>query len=133
MTRSQTLFFLCVADPCAPGDVEVSEPSEGNCSVTWTSVPWANYYNVYVKRDDGTDLLCNTTNTFCYYPCHCSYTYLTTIFAFNNAGPSPPGLILNHTTSVYTLQLHTNTYYIAHIVNTNTIVLLSLRVMLPKR
>ncbi|XP_062843304.1 fibronectin type III domain-containing protein 7 [Trichomycterus rosablanca] len=84
--------------PCAPGEVEVSEPSEGNCSVTWSSMLWVDYYIAYVKRDDGTELQCNTTSTVCYYPCHCGYTYLTTVFASNNAGPSPPGPILNYTT-----------------------------------
>ncbi|KAG7319690.1 hypothetical protein KOW79_016833 [Hemibagrus wyckioides] len=84
--------------PCPPDSVEVNEPSVGNCSVTWTSVPWVEYYMVYVNRDDGAEEQCNTTNTICYFHCDCGYTYMTTVFVYNAAGASPPGPILNYTT-----------------------------------
>ncbi|XP_034153636.1 fibronectin type III domain-containing protein 7 isoform X2 [Pangasianodon hypophthalmus] len=84
--------------PCPPVSVEVDEPSVGNCSVTWTRVPWVEYYMVYINRDDGAEEQCNTTNTICYFHCDCGYTYMTTVFVYNVAGASPPGPILNYTT-----------------------------------
>ncbi|KAK3534498.1 hypothetical protein QTP86_016577 [Hemibagrus guttatus] len=84
--------------PCPPDSVEVDEPSVGNCSVTWTSVPRVEYYMVYVNRDDGAEEQCNTTNTICWFHCDCGYTYMTTVFVHNMAGSSPPGPILNYTT-----------------------------------
>ncbi|XP_017578738.2 fibronectin type III domain-containing protein 7 [Pygocentrus nattereri] len=84
--------------PCPPDSVQVGEVGVGNCSVTWAAVPWVDYYIAYVKRDDGAEEQCNTTSTTCYYNCHCSFIYLTTVFAYNGAGPSPPGPILNYTT-----------------------------------
>ncbi|XP_072525244.1 fibronectin type III domain-containing protein 7 [Salminus brasiliensis] len=84
--------------PCPPDSVHVGEVGVGNCSVMWDAVPWVDYYVAYVKRDDGAEEQCNTTSTTCYYNCHCSYTYLTTVFAYNGAGSSPPGPILNYTT-----------------------------------
>ncbi|XP_036412617.1 fibronectin type III domain-containing protein 7 [Colossoma macropomum] len=84
--------------PCPPDSVQVGEVGVGNCSVTWAAVPWVDYYIAYVKRDDGAEEQCNTTSTTCYYNCHCSFTYLTTVFAYNGAGSSPPGPILNYTT-----------------------------------
>ncbi|KAI4885461.1 hypothetical protein NFI96_014413, partial [Prochilodus magdalenae] len=86
------------ADPCPPDSVEVGEVGVGNCSVTWAAAPWVDYYVAYVKRIDGAEEQCNTTSTTCYYNCHCSYTYLTTVFAYNGAGTSPQGPILNYTT-----------------------------------
>lgn len=80
--------------------MEVDEPAVGNCSVTWTMVQWVDYYMVYVNRDDEAEEQCNTTNTNCYFHCDCGYTYMTTVFAYNVAGASPPGSVLNYTTGV---------------------------------
>ncbi|XP_066511250.1 fibronectin type III domain-containing protein 7-like [Hoplias malabaricus] len=84
--------------PCPPASVQVGEAGVGNCSVSWAAVPWVDHYVAYVKRDDGAEEQCNTTSTICYYNCHCSYSYITTVFAYNGAGVSPPGPILNYTT-----------------------------------
>ncbi|XP_046733071.1 fibronectin type III domain-containing protein 7 [Silurus meridionalis] len=84
--------------PCPPDAVKVDEPSLGNCSVTWTREPWVEYYIVYVFRDDGAEEQHNTTNTIYFFQCECGYTYMTTVFAYNVAGVSPPGPILNYTT-----------------------------------
>ncbi|KAM9439613.1 fibronectin type III domain-containing protein 7, partial [Clarias gariepinus] len=84
--------------PCPPDSVLVDEPSVGNCSVTWTRVPWIQYYMAYIIRDDGALMKCNTTSTICYYSCDCGYTYKTTVVVYNEAGPSPEGPIYNYTT-----------------------------------
>ncbi|XP_051557588.1 fibronectin type III domain-containing protein 7-like [Myxocyprinus asiaticus] len=84
--------------PCPPELVWVKEPSAGNCSVIWSEVLWVDYYIAYVKRDDGLEEHCNTTGTTCIYECNCGYTYLTTVFAYNQVGSSPPGVIVNYTT-----------------------------------
>lgn len=88
------------AVPCPPDSLEVDEPSIGNCSVTWTKVPWVEYYMVYIIRDDGAEEQCNTTSTICYFHCDCGYTYMATVFVYNEAGASPPGQMLNYTTGV---------------------------------
>ncbi|XP_016121672.1 fibronectin type III domain-containing protein 7-like, partial [Sinocyclocheilus grahami] len=84
--------------PCPPELVWIEEPTTGNCSVTWSEVQWVDYYIAYVKRDDGLEENCNTTGTTCYFQCICGYTYLSTVFAYNLAGTSPPGQIVNYTT-----------------------------------
>ncbi|KAI7809502.1 fibronectin type III domain-containing protein 7 [Triplophysa rosa] len=84
--------------PCSPELVWIEEPTAGNCSVMWSEVSWVDYYIAYVKRDDGLEEQCNTTGTTCQFNCICGYTYLTTVFAYNQAGSSPPGQVLNYTT-----------------------------------
>ncbi|XP_030629000.1 fibronectin type III domain-containing protein 7 [Chanos chanos] len=84
--------------PCPPDFIWVEEPTPGNCSVVWSTVPWVDYYIAYVKRDDGAEERCNTTHTSCHFQCMCGYTYLTTVFAYNQAGSSPPGPVVNYTT-----------------------------------
>lgn len=93
--------FSRSAVPCPPALVWIEEPAAGNCSVMWSEVSWVDYYIAYVKRDDGLEEQCNTTGTACKFNCICGYTYLTTVFANNQAGSSPPGQVLNYTTSVY--------------------------------
>ncbi|XP_055057194.2 fibronectin type III domain-containing protein 7 [Misgurnus anguillicaudatus] len=84
--------------PCPPELVWIEEPVAGNCSVMWSKDSWVDFYIAFVKRDDGLEEQCNTTATACQYSCICGYSYLTTVFAYNQAGPSPPGQILNYTT-----------------------------------
>ncbi|XP_036375846.1 fibronectin type III domain-containing protein 7-like [Megalops cyprinoides] len=84
--------------PCPPEPIWVEEPVPGNCTVLWREVPWADYYKAFVKRDDGSEELCNTTGNTCNYHCDCGYTYFMTVFAYNRAGSSPPGRVLNYTT-----------------------------------
>ncbi|XDV27992.1 hypothetical protein PO909_031420 [Leuciscus waleckii] len=84
--------------PCPPDSVWIEEVTTGNCSVMWSVVPWVNYYIAYVKSDDGLEENCNTTGRACHFQCKCGYTYLSTVFAYNQAGSSPPGQIVNYTT-----------------------------------
>lgn len=86
-------------DPCPPENIWVEEPSAGNCSVVWDEVPLVEYYMAFIKRDDGTEKLCNTTDTTCQFHCVCGYTYLTTVFPYNQAGSSPSAHVRNYTTS----------------------------------
>lgn len=71
----------------------------GNCTVLWGEVPWVEYYKAFVKRDDGSEELCNTTSHTCNYHCQCGFTYFMNVFAYNRAGSSLPGHVLNYTTS----------------------------------
>ncbi|XP_062412452.1 fibronectin type III domain-containing protein 7-like [Sardina pilchardus] len=87
-----------VSIPCAPNPVSLSEPETGNCSVDWDAVATADSYSTFVKRDDGVEQRCNSTETSCYYSCQCGYTYIVSVFAYNEAGASPPGPVLNYTT-----------------------------------
>ncbi|KAM7379237.1 hypothetical protein PAMP_004802 [Pampus punctatissimus] len=75
--------------PCPPENIWVEEPEAGNCSVVWDEVPLVEYYMAFIKRDDGTEKSCNTTGTTCPFFCMCGYTYLTTVFPYNQAGSSP--------------------------------------------
>lgn len=92
-------IFLCLADPCPPENIWVEEPEAGNCSVVWEEVPLVEYYMAFIKRDDGTEKSCNTTGTTCPFTCTCGYTYLTTVFPYNQAGSSPYAHVRNYTTS----------------------------------
>ncbi|XP_063742740.1 fibronectin type III domain-containing protein 7 [Eleginops maclovinus] len=84
--------------PCPPENIWVEEPEAGNCSVVWDSVPLVEYYIAFIKRDDGTETSCNTTETTCQFSCMCGYTYLTTVFPYNKAGSSPYADVRNYTT-----------------------------------
>ncbi|KAJ8376161.1 hypothetical protein SKAU_G00067410 [Synaphobranchus kaupii] len=84
--------------PCPPESIWVEEPVPGKCTVLWSMVPWVEYYKAFVKRDDGSEELCNTTSNTCDYHCQCGFTYFMNVFAYNRAGSSPPGHVLNYTT-----------------------------------
>ncbi|XP_042285117.1 fibronectin type III domain-containing protein 7 [Thunnus maccoyii] len=84
--------------PCPPENIWVEEPKAGNCSVVWDEVPLVEYYMAFIKRDDGTEKSCNTTGTTCPFLCMCGYTYLTTVFPYNQAGSSPSAHVRNYTT-----------------------------------
>ncbi|KAI1891493.1 hypothetical protein AGOR_G00144380 [Albula goreensis] len=84
--------------PCPPESIWVEELVPGNCTVLWSEVPWVDYYKAFVKRDDGSEELCNTTSNTCDYHCECGFTYFMNVFAYNRAGSSPPGHVLNYTT-----------------------------------
>lgn len=90
---------LFLPDPCPPENIWVEEPKAGNCSVVWDDVPLVEYYIAFIKRDDGTEKSCNTTETTCPFFCMCGYTYLTTVFPYNQAGSSPYSHVRNYTTS----------------------------------
>ncbi|XP_060890479.1 fibronectin type III domain-containing protein 7-like [Labrus mixtus] len=91
---------LFITYPCPPESVALWESPEGNCTLTWDTVAHADGYQAFIKRGDGGEEICNTTanNNNCSYDCLCGYTYLMSVFAFNQAGSSPQGEILNHTT-----------------------------------
>ncbi|XP_044056308.1 fibronectin type III domain-containing protein 7-like [Siniperca chuatsi] len=84
--------------PCPPESLALVESSEGNCTLTWDTVPHADSYMAFIKRGDNSELACNTTSNNCTYHCKCGYTYLMSVFAFNQAGSSPEGKVLNYTT-----------------------------------
>ncbi|XP_070765571.1 fibronectin type III domain-containing protein 7-like [Enoplosus armatus] len=84
--------------PCPPESLALVESSEANCTLTWDAAPHADSYVAFVKRGDGGEETCNTTSDSCTYHCKCGYTYLMSVFAFNQAGSSPQGEVLNHTT-----------------------------------
>ncbi|XP_072219072.1 fibronectin type III domain-containing protein 7 [Leuresthes tenuis] len=84
--------------PCPPENIWVEEPTAGNCSVVWEEVPLVEYYVAFIKRDDGTEKSCNTTETTCSFFCMCGYTYLTSVFPYNQAGTSLYAHVRNYTT-----------------------------------
>ncbi|XP_041648067.1 fibronectin type III domain-containing protein 7-like [Cheilinus undulatus] len=101
--------------PCPPESLALVESSDENCTLIWDTVAHADRYQAIIKRGDGSEEICNTTNNNCTYHCECGYTYLLSVFAFNQAGRSPEGESLNHTTlpccpedvSVYTVSADT--------------------------
>lgn len=98
---------LSPSDPCVPDNIWVEEPNPGNCSLRWDSVQLFDYYMAFIKRDDGTERSCNTTQTICPFFCACGYNYLVTVFPYNQAGSSPSANVQNYTTSKTTSQKHT--------------------------
>ncbi|KAL1249579.1 hypothetical protein QQF64_020584 [Cirrhinus molitorella] len=87
-----------ISFPCPPQPIWVEELVPGNCSVKWSAVPHAEYYTTFIKSDDGIEGMCNSTELYCQFHCHCGYSYIMSVFAHNQAGPSPPGPLVNHTT-----------------------------------
>ncbi|XP_019712186.1 fibronectin type III domain-containing protein 7 isoform X1 [Hippocampus comes] len=85
--------------PCPPDNIWVEETQADNCSVLWDEVPVVDFYMAFIKRDDGTEKSCNTTGTSCHFLCGCGYTYLTSVFPFNQAGSSPFAHVQNYTTT----------------------------------
>ncbi|XP_015242227.1 PREDICTED: fibronectin type III domain-containing protein 7-like [Cyprinodon variegatus] len=84
--------------PCPPENIWVEESTPGNCSVVWEDVPLVEYYVAFIKRDDGNEKSCNTTETTCPFFCMCGYTYLTSVFPYNQAGTSLFAHVRNYTT-----------------------------------
>ncbi|KAL0966459.1 hypothetical protein UPYG_G00295540 [Umbra pygmaea] len=84
--------------PCPPEHTWVEENVTGSCLVKWTAIPLVEFYTTFIKRDDGVEEICNTTDTSCSFQCTCGYSYITVVFAYNEAGSSPPGELLNYTT-----------------------------------
>uniref|UniRef100_A0A3Q1JY40 Fibronectin type-III domain-containing protein n=1 Tax=Anabas testudineus TaxID=64144 RepID=A0A3Q1JY40_ANATE len=89
---------LSLSDPCLPDKIWVEEPSPSNCLLKWDQVQLVEYYMAFIKRDDGTERSCNTTETTCQFFCACGYTYLVTVFPYNQAGSSPYANVQNYTT-----------------------------------
>ncbi|XP_067303453.1 fibronectin type III domain-containing protein 7 [Pseudorasbora parva] len=87
-----------VSFPCPPQPIWVEEVVAGNCSLNWSPVPQAEYYTTFIKSDDGIEGMCNSTEPRCQFNCSCGYSYIMSVFAHNQAGASPPGPLVNHTT-----------------------------------
>nr|XP_057928957.1 fibronectin type III domain-containing protein 7-like [Doryrhamphus excisus] len=90
--------FNFITFPCPPESLAVVESVEANCTMSWDMVPYADSYTAYIKIGDGSEETCNTTGNNCTFHCQCGYTHLLSVFAFNDAGPSPQGPVINHTT-----------------------------------
>nr|XP_061795799.1 fibronectin type III domain-containing protein 7-like [Nerophis lumbriciformis] len=93
---SQPVDFITY--PCPPDNIWVEEAKADVCSVTWDEVPLVEFYMAFIKRDDGTEDLCNTTGTSCNFLCVCGYTYLISVFPYNRAGANPFANVQNYTT-----------------------------------
>ncbi|XP_074402308.1 fibronectin type III domain-containing protein 7 isoform X2 [Zonotrichia albicollis] len=85
--------------PCAPVNISIEEDEPGHLLVSWSSVSLCHYYVVFVKSDDGLEVHCNTSHTQCHFQSDCGFTYFISVFAYNKAGQSPPGDVLNYTTA----------------------------------
>ncbi|XP_068098205.1 fibronectin type III domain-containing protein 7 [Hyperolius riggenbachi] len=85
--------------PCAPSGITVVEDNPGNLTVAWSQGNLSDYYVVFVKSDDGIEVHCNTSQSPCYFPTECGFTYFMSVFAYNKAGQSPLGELLNYTTA----------------------------------
>ncbi|XP_022062433.2 fibronectin type III domain-containing protein 7-like [Acanthochromis polyacanthus] len=84
--------------PCPPQSLAVVESPEGNCTLRWDTVPHADSYAAYIKKNDGSERTCNSTSNNCTFHCQCGYTYVMFVLAFNQAGGSPECQPLNYTT-----------------------------------
>ncbi|XP_004068135.2 fibronectin type III domain-containing protein 7-like [Oryzias latipes] len=84
--------------PCPPDFLAHAPSSDGNCTLTWNRVPYADKYEAFIKTGDGSEENCNTTSNNCTYQCLCGHTYLMSVLAFNEAGSSPHGKVINYTT-----------------------------------
>ncbi|XP_063058173.1 fibronectin type III domain-containing protein 7-like [Engraulis encrasicolus] len=84
--------------PCPPSPIWLTEPEPERCLVAWDAVDTADYYVTFLKRADGIETLCNSTETSCNYTCLCGYTYVISVHAYNEVGSSPPGPLVNYTT-----------------------------------
>ncbi|XP_018767654.2 fibronectin type III domain-containing protein 7 isoform X2 [Serinus canaria] len=85
--------------PCAPVNISIEEEEPGHLLVSWSSVSLGHYYVVFVKSDDGLEVHCNTSHTQCHFQSDCGFTYFISVFAYNKAGQSPLGDVLNYTTA----------------------------------
>ncbi|XP_052656628.1 fibronectin type III domain-containing protein 7 isoform X5 [Harpia harpyja] len=85
--------------PCAPVNISIEEDEPGRLLVSWSSVNFGHYYVVFVKSDDGLEVHCNTSHTQCHFQSDCGFTYFISVFAYNKAGQSPLGDVLNYSTA----------------------------------
>ncbi|XP_067892589.1 fibronectin type III domain-containing protein 7-like isoform X2 [Heterodontus francisci] len=85
--------------PCSPNYITIQEIYSGNLTVSWSPSPLTDYYTTFVKRDDGLEVMCNTSQTSCYFRSECGFIYFISVFSYNKAGQSPPGNVLNYTTA----------------------------------
>ncbi|NXM10768.1 FNDC7 protein, partial [Ploceus nigricollis] len=85
--------------PCAPVNISIEEDEPSHLLVSWSSVNLGHYYVVFVKSDDGLEVHCNTSYTQCHFQSDCGFTYFISVFAYNKAGQSPSGDVLNYTTA----------------------------------
>ncbi|XP_059197816.1 fibronectin type III domain-containing protein 7-like [Centropristis striata] len=90
--------MVFITFPCPPESLDLMESTEGNCTLMWDTVPYADSYVAFIKRGDGGEQTCNNTSNTCTYHCECGYTYLVSVFAYNEAGSSPEGSLFNYTT-----------------------------------
>ncbi|XP_053719565.1 fibronectin type III domain-containing protein 7-like [Synchiropus splendidus] len=86
-----------ISYPCSPDSLVLEDPVEDECALTWAPVPHAEIYVVVIKRSDGSEETCNTTDTNCTFTCGCGLTHLLSAYAQNDAGTSPAGPMLNFT------------------------------------
>ncbi|XP_028299544.1 fibronectin type III domain-containing protein 7-like [Gouania willdenowi] len=93
---SAPVVFITV--PCPPESLTLTDSSEDECIISWSSAPHADSYIAFVKKSDGREEMCNTTSNNCTFSCQCGYTYFMSVLAFNHAGSSPQGPVLNSTT-----------------------------------
>uniref|UniRef100_A0A3B3TEJ7 Fibronectin type III domain containing 7 n=1 Tax=Paramormyrops kingsleyae TaxID=1676925 RepID=A0A3B3TEJ7_9TELE len=96
------MIFLAVCFcpvPCPPDSLWAEEPVSENCTLMWNEVLFVDYYTAFVRSDNENKELCNTTSNACSFRCTCGTTFFLTVFAFNLAGVSPPGPIINYTTT----------------------------------
>uniref|UniRef100_A0A8D2J4Q2 Fibronectin type III domain containing 7 n=1 Tax=Varanus komodoensis TaxID=61221 RepID=A0A8D2J4Q2_VARKO len=96
-TPTEGVTFKTV--PCAPGSIMMEEDEPGNLAVSWSDAELGDYYVAFVKSDDGLEVHCNTSHTQCHFQSDCGFTYFISVFAYNKAGQSPLGDILNYTTA----------------------------------
>uniref|UniRef100_A0A3Q4N583 Fibronectin type III domain containing 7 n=1 Tax=Neolamprologus brichardi TaxID=32507 RepID=A0A3Q4N583_NEOBR len=89
------------AGPSYPSSPSLAlvESSEGNCTLTWKPVGHADSYMALFETAGSSVETCNTTSNNCTFHCPCGQTYLLSVLAFNHAGSSPQGQVLNYTTS----------------------------------
>ncbi|KAK5869559.1 hypothetical protein PBY51_024266 [Eleginops maclovinus] len=90
--------LVFITFPCTPESLAVVESTEGNCTLTWDTVNQVDSYTAFIKRGDGAEESCKTTSNSCTYNCTCGHTYLMSVLAFNQAGSSPEGQVINSTT-----------------------------------
>ncbi|XP_078417923.1 fibronectin type III domain-containing protein 7-like [Cetorhinus maximus] len=88
-----------VTIPCSPNDIKIQEIHSGNLTVSWSASPLSDYYTTFVKRDDGLEVMCNTSLRSCYFQSECGFIYFISVFSYNKVGQSPPGNVLNYTTA----------------------------------
>ncbi|XP_041064690.1 fibronectin type III domain-containing protein 7-like [Carcharodon carcharias] len=85
--------------PCSPNDIKIQEIHSGNLTVSWAASPLTDYHTTFVKRDDGLEVMCNTSLRNCYFQSECGFIYFISVFSYNKVGQSPPGNVLNYTTA----------------------------------
>ncbi|XP_048845081.1 fibronectin type III domain-containing protein 7-like [Brienomyrus brachyistius] len=85
--------------PCPPDSLWAEEAVSENCTIIWKEVFFVDYYKAFMRSHNENEELCNTTSNACSFHCKCGTTFFLTVFAFNLAGVSPPGPIINYTTT----------------------------------